>query len=292
VKATRRDAFVLAFLALVPSLLFLDVLRGLNAFYIRDMLRYHFPCKKILRDVVLSGHFPYWNPWFSGGQPMAANPAHEVFYPLTWLILLPDFAYALQLLPLLHIVIATCTMYALLRSMEVGRPAAALGALSFGIGGLLCSMTSLLHFLFSVSWLPLTCLYARRALLHRSVRDGAFSAFFFALQLFAGEPTTVLQTGLLLGMYAIYRAVMDNPLPRVSMRALARAIAAIGAISLVTVLIGAVLVIPMLDHFRDTDRARGIDYPRVSAWSMPFVHVAEVVYPTIFGRQPAADPNH
>ncbi|HEX6639553.1 MAG TPA: hypothetical protein VF215_00495, partial [Thermoanaerobaculia bacterium] len=208
--ANRRDAIVLAVLGIVPLLLFADVVCGINAFYIRDMLHYHFPCKKILREIVLGGHFPYWNPYFSAGQPMAANPAHEVFYPLTWLILLPDYLHALQLLPLVHIVIATLTMYALLRSMDIGRPAAALGALSFGIGGLLCSMTSLLHFLFSISWLPLTCLFTRRALLHRSIRDGVLAALFFALQLLAGEPTTVLQTGLLLGMYAIYRGIKDH----------------------------------------------------------------------------------
>ena len=110
--ASRRDAGVLALLAAVPALLFFDVLRGINAFYVRDMLHYHFPGKRILREVVLRGEFPYWNPWIAAGQPMAANPAHEVFYPLTWLILLPDYEHALQLLPLLHIVIATFTMYA------------------------------------------------------------------------------------------------------------------------------------------------------------------------------------
>jgi hypothetical protein len=285
VKASRRDAFVLAILGIVPLLLFADVLCGIDAFYVRDMLHYHFPCKKILRDIVLGGHFPYWNPWFSAGQPMAANPAHEVFYPLTWLILLPDYVYALQLLPLLHLVIATFTMYALLRSMDLGRPAAAAGALSFGISGLLCSMTSLLHFLFSVSWLPLTCLFARRALLRRSWRDGALAAIFFGLQLLAGEPTTVLQTGILLGLYAIHRGLKDER----TTAAVARKVAAIGAISIGAALIAAVLVIPMLDHFRDTARARGIDYSGVSRWSMPFPRVAELVYPTVFGRNATRD---
>jgi hypothetical protein len=284
-KAASRNAFILAILAAVPTLLFLDVVSGINAFYVRDMLHYHFPCKKILREIVLSGHFPYWNPFFSAGQPMAANPAHEVFYPLTWLILLPDYEYALQLLPLVHIVIATLTMYALLRSMDLGRPAAALGALSFGIGGLLCSMTSILHFLFSVSWLPLTCLFARRALLHHSMRDGAMAALFLGLQLLAGEPTTVLQTGMLLGIYAIYRGVQDKRTPA----AVGRAVATIGAISVGAMLIAAVAVIPMLDHFRDSIRAIGIDYRFVSRWSMPFPRLAELIYPSIFGRPAAAD---
>ncbi|MFL6247580.1 MAG: hypothetical protein ACJ74H_16265 [Thermoanaerobaculia bacterium] len=286
--ARRRDAWVLAFLAAVPALLFLDVFRGVNAFYVRDMLRYHFPGKKVLREIVLSGQFPYWNPWISAGQPMAANPAHEVFYPLTWLILLPDYAHALQLLPLLHIVIATFTMYALLRSMELGRPAAAIGALSFGIGGLLCSMLTLLHFLFSVSWLPLTCLYTRRALLLRSARDGALAALFLGLQLLAGEPTTVLETGVLLGMYAIYRGMQDGRTPA----AVARRVAVIGAISIGACLVAAVLVIPMLDHFGDTSRARGIEYEHVRHWSMPFMRVAELVYPTFFGRDGANDHSH
>jgi hypothetical protein len=33
----RRDAIALAILALVPTLLFLDVLLGLNVFYARDV---------------------------------------------------------------------------------------------------------------------------------------------------------------------------------------------------------------------------------------------------------------
>ena len=286
--ASRRDAGVLALLAAVPALLFFDVLRGINAFYVRDMLHYHFPGKRILREVVLRGELPYWKPGSAAGQPMAANPAHEVFYPLTWLILLPDYEHALQLLPLLHIVIATFTMYALLRSMELGRPAAAIGALSYGISGLLCSMTSLLHFLFSVSWLPLTCLYARRAMLRRSMRDAALAAVFLALQLAAGEPTTVLQTGILLGLYAIYRGIQDHR----SAAAVTRGVAVVAAISIGACLVAAVVVIPMLDHFGDTSRADGIDDDMVRAWSMPCPRLAEVIYPTIFGRDGANDHSH
>jgi hypothetical protein len=286
--ARRRDAFVLALLAVVPILLFLDVFRGINAFYARDMLHYHFPGRKILREVVLGGHFPYWNPWISAGQPMAANPAHQVFYPLNWLILLPDYLHALQLLPLLHLVIATLAMFALLRSMELGRPAAALGALSFGIGGLLCSMLSLFPFLFTVAWLPLTCLFTRRALLRRSGRDGVLATLFLGLQLLAGEPTTILQTGVLLGMYAVYRGVKDER----TRAGFARRLATVGAISIGACLVAAVLVIPMIDHFRDTSRARGIDYEAVSHWSMPLMRVAELVYPTIFGRDGIRDESH
>jgi hypothetical protein len=284
-KARRHDALVVAILTVVPALLFADVLFGVNGLYARDVMHYYYPAKKVLREIVLGGHFPYWNPWFSAGQPMAANPEHEVFYPLTWLILLPDYIRAFQLLPLLHVLIATFTMYALLRSIDLGRPASCLGALSFGVGGLLCSMLILFPYLFSIAWLPLTCLFARRFLLRRSRRDFLLAAFFLGLQLLVGEPTTVFQTGVLLGLYAIYRGMQDERTPM----GVTRRVAAVGAISIAALLVAAVQVIPTIDHFRDTARARGIDYVNVSRWSTPFVRFAELVYPKVLGHDPALD---
>src|SRR5262249_30231538 len=120
-----------AILAAVVSLLFLDVLTGINSFYMRDLAHYYVPAKKILREIVLRGEFPYWNPYFHAGQPLAANPEHEVFYPLTWLILLPSYNLGFHLLVMAHLYIAAFAMYALLRSMSVRPPAAFLGALSF-----------------------------------------------------------------------------------------------------------------------------------------------------------------
>ncbi len=281
----RRNAFVLAILALVPALLFLDVLLGIRGFYARDVVHYYYPAKKVLREIVLGGYFPSWNPWFAAGQPLAANPEHEVFYPLTWLILLPDYVHAFQLLPLLHVLIATFTMYALLRSMELGRPAASVGALSFGIGGLLCSMLILFPYLFSIAWLPLTCLFTRRFLLHRAPRDFVLAAFFLGLQLLVGEPTTAFQSGVLLGLYAVYRGVKDGKAPAAVMRK----VGAIGALSVVALLVAAVQVLPTIDHFGDTARARGIEFSNVSRWSTPFSRYVELVYPTALGHRAARD---
>ena len=87
----RTDALAVASLALIVTIAFGDVLVGVDNFYMRDLTRYYYPTKQILREIVQGGEFPYWNRYFSGGQPMAANPEHEVFYPFTWLILLPSY---------------------------------------------------------------------------------------------------------------------------------------------------------------------------------------------------------
>jgi hypothetical protein len=92
---------------------------------------------------VQGGEFPYWNRHFSAGQPFAANPEHEVFYPLTWLVLLPSYDLGFRLLILAHVYIGVLGMYALLRSMALRIPAAYFRALAFGLGGLVLSYINL-----------------------------------------------------------------------------------------------------------------------------------------------------
>src|SRR5919108_6333638 len=89
--ARRADLSAVAILTALITLLFIDVLGGINAMYVRDIARAPYPARLMLRDTILGGEFPYWNRWISAGQPMAANPAHAVFYPLTWLVLLPSY---------------------------------------------------------------------------------------------------------------------------------------------------------------------------------------------------------
>ena len=140
----RHDWLAIAILSLLATLFFADVLVGRDNFYMRDLTRYYYPTKQILRDIVQDGEFPYWNRHFSAGQPIAANPEHEVFYPLTWLILLPSYDLGYRLHILVHIYIGLLGMYAMLRSMELRASAAFFGAFAFGLGGLYLSYINLL----------------------------------------------------------------------------------------------------------------------------------------------------
>src|SRR5207253_5542369 len=171
----------------------------------RDLTRYYYPAKQILREIAQHGELPYWNRYFSAGQPIAANPEHEVFYPLTWLILLPSYDFGFRPHILIHIYIGLIGMYALLRSMDLGAQASFYGAMAWGLGGLYLSYVNLLPILFCAAWLPLTCLYVRRFLLRRTARSFALASLFLGLQFLVAEPTTVIQTGFLIGMYALYR---------------------------------------------------------------------------------------
>jgi TM2 domain-containing membrane protein YozV len=276
----RTDLLALALLFLIATISFADVLVGVNQLYMRDMTRYYYPAKQILREVVQHGEFPYWNRYFSAGQPIAANPEHEVFYPLTWLILLPSYDLGYRLHILIHLYIGLLGMYALLRSMELRPPAAWFGALSFGLGGLYLSYVNLLPILFCAAWLPLTCLFVRRFLLRKNIRDFAAAGLFLGLQFLVSEPTTVAQTGVLIGMYSLYRGWYSRP--RVS-KMITRVLW-IAVISVTGFLLGAAQILPAIDHVRDSARSRPFEFDLVSAWSMPWAKFAELIYPNVLGH--------
>ena len=274
----KRDFLALAILTAILTLLFVDVAAGYHSLFIRDVAHYYYPVKHVLREIVLGGELPYWNPFMAAGQPMAANPEHEVFYPLTWLILLPSYEVGFRALLLVHLHIAGWTMYALLRSMRTSRAAAFLTALSFSIGGIVLSSIAYLPILFTIAWLPLTCLFARHALLERRPRDFALAALSLGLQMLIGEPVSILMTALIVGSYAVAVALRQRS-ARPVILAFLIGIAGLG--------VGAATILPAIDHARDSVRAEGFDYETVTTWSMPFARIAELVFPTFFGHHDA-----
>src|SRR2546423_11553015 len=157
-----KDAKIAALLAIAVLLIFSDVLFLGTGFYIRDVIRDYLPSRFVLRSIVLAGEFPSWNPFYSAGQPLAANPGFQAFYPGTWLCFLPRFPLGFNLEVLLHVALAASGMYLLLRSMELRAQSALFGAVAFSFGGPILSLTNLVPFLTSVAWGPWVLMVSAR----------------------------------------------------------------------------------------------------------------------------------
>src|SRR5581483_2596452 len=130
---TKTDAKIAALLAIAVLLVFSDVLFTGSGFYVRDVIRDYMPSRFVLRNIVLGGDFPSWNRFYSAGQPLAANPGFQAFYPGTWLCLLPGFVFGFNLEILLHIALAAAGMFLLLRSMSLRTDASLFGAAAFAL---------------------------------------------------------------------------------------------------------------------------------------------------------------
>jgi hypothetical protein len=142
------------------------------------------------------------------------------------------------------------------------------------------SEVNLLPILFCAAWLPLTCLFVRRFLLRHTLRDFGAAALFLGLQNLVAEPTTVMQTGFLIGMYALYRGWYSE-------RRVLKSLANVGWIAMISICgfaVGAAQILPAIDHVHDSARSRPFEFDLVSAWSMPWAKFGELIFPNILGH--------
>lgn len=277
----RHDLYALLLLLMVSLATFADVLVGYKSLFMRDITRYYYPTKRIIREVILGGSMPFWNPYYSAGQPMAANPEYEVFYPPQWLILLPSYDLGFRLHILLHVFLAAAGMYLLLRSMRLLIPTAFFGAASFAFGGFYLSLVNLLPLLFCVTWMPWILMFMRRQMRQPNAFNFAGGALMVGIQLLAIEPMTVIQTWVLASIYGFYEAMSR---PDAKFKRLLRNAGITLSVLFAGVLIGGVQFIPAIDHSLESSRSRPFDFTLVTAWSMPLLKPVELLFPNLMGH--------
>jgi Bacterial membrane protein YfhO len=251
----KSDLLGLALVLLLVVLAFADILSTKRALYDRDVAWVAMPERAVLRDAVRDG-FPFWNARFAAGQPLAANPAFAVFYPPHWLIFLPNFLFACAAEIVVHFLLAAAGMFLLLRSLRLRVEAAAFGAVSYAWSGVLLSLTNVPPYLFAMTWWPWLGFFADRFFEHRRRADFALAALALGMIVLVGEPATILESGALLGAFALCRL---------------RARPALGwtaAICAAALFVGAATLIPAADFVRDTARGSAIDYDAITRWSL------------------------
>lgn len=273
-KTQSTNAVWLGGLLLLTLLAYADILLGIRGLYLEDLIGYHFPMKHIVAEGVTSGEFPYWNPLYSAGAPLAANPAYELFYPPQWLVYVLPYAYAFQLHIIVHFLIAAIGAFLLIRSFGVKALPSAVGAAAFVFSGPYLSLSAKLPILFAVSWMPLVLLLVRRLMEAPSIRRLAAAAVVAGVQLVIGEPTMVMQTWALIGAYALYRMIKTR-----GWRSVALPVIACGVLA---VMIAAVQLVPAIDFARDTVRSRGLPFQSTSNWSFPLERLEELPLPSLF----------
>lgn len=276
----RRDVLALLVVFSLITIVFADVLFLGNQFGFRDLTRYYFPAKHVLREIVRGGEFPFWNRYFAAGQPLAANPEFEVFYPPQWLVIALPYELGFRLHVLLHFYIAAAGLYAFMRARGRRAETAALTASSFVFAGYFLSTVSLLPILFVIAWLPWVLLFTREFVRRPNRRSFALAAIFVGMQCLAAEPVSLVLSSVLLAGYAAFEAwsVAGG-----GGRKILRGGLAASLIVAAGIVVGLAQILPAIDHARDSVRSRGLAYREVTQWSMPLIRPLELVAPSAFG---------
>jgi hypothetical protein len=283
-RSRWNDRTAIALLLALLGIAYADILLLGRGFYVSDLGVYHYPMKHVVREAVRSGEFPYWNRLYSGGAPLAANPAYELFYPPQWLVYVLPFHFGMQLHILLHFAIAMMGMFLLLRRLELSIAAAAFGSIAFVFCGSYASLSSKLPILFSMSWLPLVLWLLLRFAESRTAVRLLPLASALAMQWILGEPTVVMQTWAIIAGWAVVHVWRSSERVGETKR-----IAAILGMAIVAgLLLAAVQLLPAIDFVRDTVRTKAFDFQVVANWSTPPVRLVELILPGVL-RHVAAE---
>lgn len=277
-RTSRLDRIAAPLLCALVAGVFADVLFLGQRLFVRDVASYYYATKKIVRDTILAGEFPLWNRLYAAGQPMAANPEYAVFYPPHAMLLLPGYDFWFQVLVVTHVAFGAVGMYKLARSIELSGLTALYGAIAFAFGGLTASLLNLLPYLFILAWMPWAFMNARRWLLEGNRRALAFAAIAYGMQILTAEPTTLVQIWMMTGVWMLYVASGSgrDAFVRLSGRLVAMFVLSVG--------IGAVQLVPAIDHVGDSVRALRFPWKAVVSWSTPPWRLVELLIPSFFGR--------
>jgi len=281
----RRNRTAIVLLLALLAIAYADILALGRGFYVSDLGVYHYPMKHVVREAVRSGEFPYWNRLYSGGAPLAANPAYELFYPPQWLVYVLPFHFGVQLHILLHFAIAMTGMFLLLRRLGISIAAAAFGSIAFVFCGSYVSLSSKLPILFSMSWLPLALWLLMRFVESRTAARLLPLAAVLAMQWILGEPTVVMQTWAIIGGYSLLRILRNSK----RFDEAKRIAAALGMAIAASLLLAAVQLLPAIDFVRDTVRTKTFDFRVVANWSTPPVRLVELILPGVLRHVVAAN---
>jgi len=188
---SRKDLLYLLLLFALGVIFWAQALKPGQVFFLRDLSEEIAPKRAFW---VQSGGFVLWSPHFFLGMPYAANPQSEAFYPLNFIFTLAGAERGLVYYIVFHHLFFMLTLYLALRRMGFGPEAGLLGAIGFGFGGYVISLTLLPVVFSTVTWFPLLMIFLRGAVEGKWLLNSLLAGVVMALQILAGEVQVAAMT--------------------------------------------------------------------------------------------------
>ena len=234
-----------------------------------------------------TGHIPQWNPYIFGGVPFSAVIGHgDIFYPTAWLRWFVPTDLGMTLGFFLHVIVAGCAMYALLRGLKLSWTAAVVGGVAYELSGIVASQMSPGHDgkLFVSSLAPLAFLALLRAI--RGGRLSGYGGFALVIGLAVLSPQVQMAYYLMVasGLWTLWLVFWDPERRRD--RPSWQPVAATASAVAIGIGIAAVQIIPILTHKVYTPRGPGgpsLGWDYATGWAMPVEEILTTILPQFNG---------
>ncbi|MEA2564360.1 MAG: hypothetical protein QOH06_5864 [Acidobacteriota bacterium] len=171
-----------------------------------DLIRQIAPWQAEVRRALADGRWPLWNANAGAGMPLMGDPQSQAFQPLVMASYLFDLWSGVGITASLRVLLALVFLFLLFRRLGLGEPAAALGAIAYGLGGFLILWLGW-PMANSAALLPLG-LYAALRVDELGGRRDLFLLFLAGFGLFlGGHPETVVYALAFVGLFLAARAL-------------------------------------------------------------------------------------
>ena len=169
-----------------------------------DLIQLVAPSAERVREELLAGRWPLWNPYVGAGMPLLADPQAQAFQPLVLTATPLPWLQGAGVVAALRLLTALVFTYLLLARQEL-RPAAALfGAVAYGLGGFLMLWLGW-PLASSAAWLPAVLYALVRVDQEGGRRDCWLLGAVTAALLLAGHPETVAYALAVAALFALDR---------------------------------------------------------------------------------------
>lgn len=255
---------------------------------IGDSIAQLYPFRAYTAESLKSGIIPLWNPYIFAGNPYLANGQSAVFDPFGLVFLVCPMPAAFGVLMMLQLFTAGLLMYLFLKTLDVVRPAALLGAIAFAFNGFFLTWLESTVFVASALWTPLIFL-----LLHRLRQTGRSSyalwcAFPIAFVFFGGIAQLAIYILPAACLYYLVSVTPDSSSPLRTPH-LRRAVNHLCLACVLGVCLAAVQLLPMAETLQLSQRQHGAPRYREVNLLQPR-ELLKLVFPSFLGHP--ADYNY
>jgi len=245
-----------------------DVVLGTHTFFYRDYAQFGYPLAAHLKQSLLHGEIPLWNPLNNSGLPFLAQWNTMALYPPCLFYVLLPLPWALGVFNLLHLILGGLGMYFLARRWTGNATGAACAGVAFAFSGLSLHCLMWPNNMAALGWMPWVVWQVERAW-SRGGTAVITAGVVSALQVLAGAPEILIFTWLIVAaMFAggVWRSRGSRP----------RLVRRIGVIALLTTGLTAAQMFPFLDLALHSNRNRDFGG---DTWAMPAWGWANLIVP-------------
>jgi len=220
---SRPDRLALAILVALPLAVFgIPALMG-HPVLLSDNLIQSYPLRVLVGSQIRHGHLPLFDPYISSGATLLGGWNAGAAYPFTLLFVILPGTAAWTLNLVLTWWVAGIGCFVFLRASRLAAAPSFLGALSFSFAGAMIAQEIHFGLVAGVSWVPVALLAllrlseysvardvtaeSRRAALRSRLGWTALLCVAGAMAILAGEPRAISDFAVIVGMYALWRAL-------------------------------------------------------------------------------------